>query len=134
MATHYHADWVVPYWASELDKLVAVGAHIFYRWKGYWGQRRAFNQSYSGELSETATSPDLSPLLDTASPDQRLVVLSAEHGAFSLPSPRLREPAAPALPRIDEGGRLVADETRPELLADEAGSSLQIDRGVPAEH
>lgn len=41
MATHYHADWVVPYWAETLVKLRPVGAHIFYRWGGAWGL--AFN-------------------------------------------------------------------------------------------
>ena len=30
-ATHYHADYVVPYWASTLSKNAVVGAHIFYR-------------------------------------------------------------------------------------------------------
>ena len=30
-ATHYHADWIVPYWMSALDKLAQVHSHIFYR-------------------------------------------------------------------------------------------------------
>jgi spore germination cell wall hydrolase CwlJ-like protein len=30
-ATHYHADWIVPYWIGSLDKLAKVGSHIFYR-------------------------------------------------------------------------------------------------------
>lgn len=29
-ATHYHADYVVPYWASSLSKVGQIGAHIFY--------------------------------------------------------------------------------------------------------
>ena len=37
-ATHYHADYVVPYWASTLAKNAVVGAHIFYRWAGGWGR------------------------------------------------------------------------------------------------
>ena len=41
-ATHYHADYVVPTWASSLAKNAIVGAHIFYRWAGAWGQPRAF--------------------------------------------------------------------------------------------
>ena len=47
-ATHYHADYVVPYWASSLAKNMVVGAHIFYRWAGGWGRAPAFTQSYSG--------------------------------------------------------------------------------------
>ncbi len=41
-ATHYHANYVVPYWASSLDKIAQVDLHIFYRWQGYWGQPAAF--------------------------------------------------------------------------------------------
>jgi hypothetical protein len=47
-ATHYHANWVVPYWAKTLDKTIAIGAHIFYRWKGQWGTPSAFRQRYTG--------------------------------------------------------------------------------------
>jgi spore germination cell wall hydrolase CwlJ-like protein len=39
-ATHYHADYVVPYWASSLVKVTTIGAHIFYRWTGALGARR----------------------------------------------------------------------------------------------
>ena len=45
-ATHYHADYVVPYWASTLTKNAVVGAHIFYRWAGGWGRPTAFSQGY----------------------------------------------------------------------------------------
>ncbi|MBV9528358.1 MAG: cell wall hydrolase [Sphingomonas sp.] len=47
-ATHYHADYVVPYWASTLTKNAVVGAHIFYHWTGAWGRPAAFSESYSG--------------------------------------------------------------------------------------
>lgn len=47
-ATHYHADYVVPYWAASLTKLAVLGSHIFYRWNGTWGQRQAFRQAYRG--------------------------------------------------------------------------------------
>jgi hypothetical protein len=41
-ATHYHTNWVVPYWSSSLVKLANVGTHIFYRWEGGWGRAPAF--------------------------------------------------------------------------------------------
>jgi spore germination cell wall hydrolase CwlJ-like protein len=47
-ATHYHANYVVPYWASTLAKNAVVGAHIFYRWAGGWGRPTAFAKGYSG--------------------------------------------------------------------------------------
>ena len=31
-ATHYHATYVSPRWANELDQVGRIGAHVFYRW------------------------------------------------------------------------------------------------------
>ncbi len=45
-ATHYHADYVVPYWAPTLTKNAVIGAHIFYRWAGGWGRPASFTQGY----------------------------------------------------------------------------------------
>ena len=42
-ATHYHADYVVPYWHNALDKLAEVRGQIFYRWQGWWGSPKAFS-------------------------------------------------------------------------------------------
>ena len=47
-ATHYHADYVAPYWAPTLVKLTKVGAHIFYRWTGPMGEPPAFTSRYAG--------------------------------------------------------------------------------------
>jgi Cell Wall Hydrolase len=33
-ATHYHANYVSPYWAPSLVKIATIGAHIFYRMPG----------------------------------------------------------------------------------------------------
>lgn len=54
-ATHYHANYVVPYWASSLSKNAVVGAHIFYRWAGGWGRPTAFNQAYSQREANVAS-------------------------------------------------------------------------------
>jgi spore germination cell wall hydrolase CwlJ-like protein len=53
-ATHYHADYVVPYWASSMAKNAIVGAHIFYRWAGGWGQPAVFNKVYAGREPDAA--------------------------------------------------------------------------------
>jgi spore germination cell wall hydrolase CwlJ-like protein len=47
-STHYHTVAVLPYWASSLAKSAVIGAHIFYRWNGVWGQPAAFRQRYAG--------------------------------------------------------------------------------------
>ncbi|HZF44107.1 MAG TPA: cell wall hydrolase [Sphingomonadaceae bacterium] len=63
-ATHYHTDWVVPYWASSLAKNAKIGTHIFYRWEGGWGRPRAFTGRYAS----------VEPLVP------QLAVLSGAHG------------------------------------------------------
>lgn len=32
-STHYHADYVNPFWASSLQMVGRIGSHIFYRWE-----------------------------------------------------------------------------------------------------
>jgi hypothetical protein len=51
-ATHYHADYVAPYWAPTLVKMTKVGQHIFYRWTGPWGEPAAFTGRYAGREAE----------------------------------------------------------------------------------
>ena len=48
-ATHYHTDWVVPYWQSSLDKITAVHTHLFFRWTGWWGTPAAFQHGISSD-------------------------------------------------------------------------------------
>ena len=59
-ATHFHADYVYPWWSDQLDKVAQVGPHIFFRWRGFWGSRSALSARYAGgepdplRLRETA--------------------------------------------------------------------------------
>lgn len=41
-ATHYHANYVFPYWAPTLTKVATIGAHIFYRWDTGGGLRARY--------------------------------------------------------------------------------------------
>ncbi|WP_150291680.1 cell wall hydrolase [Sphingobium estronivorans] len=76
-ATHYHTDWVVPYWSGSLDKITSVGTHLFFRWRGWWGTPPAFRR----------TSENGEPLI------ARIARLSAAHqggpGAVIVPSAAL---------------------------------------------
>ena len=54
VATHYHADYVSPYWAPTLVKLKQFGQHIFYRWTGPAGTLKAFSGRYSGNETVSA--------------------------------------------------------------------------------
>jgi hypothetical protein len=47
-ATHYHTQWVVPWWRTTVSKVAQIGAHIFYRWPGSLGLPAAFNGRYAG--------------------------------------------------------------------------------------
>lgn len=47
-ATHYHTDWVFPYWSPKLVKLAQVETHLFFRWPGYWGAPGAMRIAYRG--------------------------------------------------------------------------------------
>ncbi|MCD2316096.1 cell wall hydrolase [Sphingomonas sp. IC-11] len=58
-ATHYHTDWVVPYWSSSLDKIAEVNTHLFFRWTGWWGTGPAFNR---GQQPGEATIPQLAAI------------------------------------------------------------------------
>ncbi|USU13571.1 cell wall hydrolase [Sphingomonadaceae bacterium OTU29THOMA1] len=48
LATHYHTYAVTPVWNRSLVMTDVVGAHLFHRWKGFWGTRTAFRQVYRG--------------------------------------------------------------------------------------
>ncbi|MDQ0466093.1 spore germination cell wall hydrolase CwlJ-like protein [Caulobacter ginsengisoli] len=54
-ATHYHADYVAPYWAPTLYKIVQIGRHIFYRWTGPAGMPAAFTGRYAGGEANLST-------------------------------------------------------------------------------
>ncbi len=54
-ATHYHANYVTPWWASSLSLVTQVGAHIFYRWRGAMENALAFRQQYAGVEPEVGT-------------------------------------------------------------------------------
>ena len=74
-ATHYHADYVHPWWAPTLNKLTQIGAHIFYRWKGVYGEPAAFRQSYAGR----------EPLIDEARFSRpRIQIASAAEAELAL--------------------------------------------------
>ncbi|MFY9351389.1 cell wall hydrolase [Sphingobium sp.] len=88
-ATHYHTDWVVPYWSGSLDKIVAVGTHLFFRWRGWWGTPQAFRLSRSGgeplipkiaglSLAHGDASPGAPPLPAATPPVEGLAALAAK--------------------------------------------------------
>ncbi|MFA5968089.1 MAG: cell wall hydrolase [Sphingomonas sp.] len=117
-STHYHTDWVVPYWSASLDKVNSVGTHLFFRWSGWWGTPGAFQRSVSGQEPVIAALAAYSPahrpdtaLSDLMSPEQRLAAINA--ATIALPPPVAGAPDSflvsvdPNLPPEDLAGLAV---------------------------
>jgi spore germination cell wall hydrolase CwlJ-like protein len=55
-ATHYHTDYVHPYWAPTLIEVAQIGQHVFYKWPGRAGEPEALDEPYDGgEAGEWAS-------------------------------------------------------------------------------
>jgi hypothetical protein len=46
-ATYYHTTAINPWWAAKVTRIATIGAHIFYRLPGSWGDLGAFSQRYA---------------------------------------------------------------------------------------
>lgn len=73
LATHYHTDWVYPYWSPQLRKLARVATHLFFGWPGSWGGPYAFGRKYRG--GETTLVAVANPM---TTPSEALTPASAE--------------------------------------------------------
>lgn len=78
-STHYHTNWVVPYWSGSLDKVAQVGTHLFFRWQGWWGTPGAFRGGHGGSEPAIAKLAGLSPAHAGAADAQ----LTADQAALS---------------------------------------------------
>lgn len=124
-ATHYHANWVIPYWRTTLVKLSTVGTHIFYRWQGSLGSRAAFLRGYPGG---EAAYPQLAvaigatlTAIDSAMPTMTLPTTTA-----AVPEPDKLPPRQALSADATPGGRLAADDARGTLI--DAGRKLDLIR------
>lgn len=72
MATHYHTDWVAPYWAERLVKMKQIGTHIFYRWTGGWGLPGAFTGRHLGVEPVIEKLAALASYVETPAPELNL--------------------------------------------------------------
>jgi hypothetical protein len=125
MATHYHANWVVPYWAPRLDKIAAVGAHIFYRWPGLWGRRQAFTQRYAGESDATLIDVELAGTALDPNGDAS-IELDPERAAAAAIRSGFPDPIA-LLDEDQKRRELVHDQAPGGLIADESPFRLSRD-------
>src|SRR3954452_25231372 len=117
-ATHYHADYVVPYWADSLLKQVQIGHHIFYRLRGTLGSSAAFSQRYPGMEPNLPPPPSTVEVANEAA-DQAEQLLDSDVSS--------RTPVA-----ADAAGFAAAAEPKQLLLADASKGQLLIDQGGAA--
>ena len=92
-ATHYHTDWVFPWWSPKLDKIAQVQTHLFFRWRGFWGTLAALNQRYGGGepdpigLRREATSVDREGLELVAVETDVVTTLTGDRPDDGSPAP-----------------------------------------------
>lgn len=120
-STHYHADYVVPYWASSLDKVAVIGRHIFYRLRGGSGSSRAFGQGYAGREPEPVVAATSTEVIE-ASLD---TLENATAASEPIEEPKVEEDRIEALapsqkPATADSARLEADLARGQLILGEA--------------
>lgn len=72
-ATHFHANYVYPWWSDKLDKVAQVGPHIFFRWRGFWGTRNALSARYGGGEPDPLRLQETALTVATANPLPTLV-------------------------------------------------------------
>jgi spore germination cell wall hydrolase CwlJ-like protein len=159
-ATHYHADYVVPYWAASLDKVQTIGRHIFYLMRGALGRSSAFTARYlpaleqsplsalaiaaQGEVPGVGAALDAGALAAPAAPANPLTadlsmgkLVAPEGSVLMAPGGAVVSGVAPASKptlRADGAGRISGGRAEGALLADERKGVLRTDRSAaPAE-
>ncbi|WP_156348643.1 cell wall hydrolase [Sphingomonas sp. Leaf23] len=94
-ATHYHTDWVVPYWQSSLSKIARVDTHLFFRWAGWWGTPGAFRQRAAGEeprILQLAPYAPAHKLPEVLAIEQEAGLLTGRFAAGAGPHPSSDDP------------------------------------------
>ncbi|MDQ3471689.1 MAG: cell wall hydrolase [Pseudomonadota bacterium] len=139
-ATHYHANYVLPYWAPTLAKNALIGAHLFYRWSGGWGRPGGFTQRYARQEPDSMALRATSLAAFASRPETRATatgekveeipgaeVAKAEPGRvavrFNLSQFNLAREAAEKAPRQPYVEKVAASDNLRWSLSDEAKSS-----------
>jgi spore germination cell wall hydrolase CwlJ-like protein len=120
-ATHYHTDWVVPYWSARLEKITEVHTHLFFRWSGWWGTPPAFRGGYAGFEPNIPQMSRLSPV-HHGDPNAPLVA-GVPTDAVAVDPASIPESAVPPATPADANSFLV---TLPKGMSADSFASLAI--------
>jgi hypothetical protein len=101
-ATHYHTDWVHPYWSRSLDKVAVVSTHLFFQHSAH--RPGNFSARYAGTEPRIARLAALSLVHENTAAPAGPVPLPESATAFI---PRRELAALPSLvPALASGERL----------------------------
>jgi hypothetical protein len=118
LATHYHTTAIHPWWADAMTKAVTIGAHIFYRWHGEWGDPKSFQRPYVG--AEAFARAAAEPLANPAE--------APAETAFGVAVHRAAAPAV-TLAEVDDGAPVRVHRTgAPASIASDAPEGVRIHR------
>ncbi len=144
LATHYHTTAIRPWWAPSLTRAITIGAHIFYRWPGRWGDPTAFRQpvfesSSNGPVAvasaQSAIDAGPRPALETVNG-----VTIHRAGPRETPAPvqtASADQSAPAqgarMRRVEQGVRVHSGmPSAPVEQADASGGGVTVHRETAA--
>ena len=113
-ATHYHADYVLPYWADSLDKSIQVGRHIFYRLKNGLGASGTFRQRYAGAEPMPPTPSSVEVSLEAVEEPMTNLISAGETDPL----------------QVSVGELVTNSQPAPKLVADASAGGLLIDGGT----
>ena len=123
-ATHYHADYVVPVWATQMLKLVKIGRHIFYRWQGARlpvPLAAPLPDNPADALIEAAVAPEPVPAPSLAAPAGAPAPAGGQAAPLTPPNPSAAAspPAivAPAAPPTFSPPPTPAEPARPQAAS-----------------
>jgi len=128
LATHYHTASVYPWWSPRLEKIARVGAHLFFRWPGYWGSASASLRRGGGAEPPAALFGQFAPVAEngvdlgqrqgsTSPAEESATVQSAMLPTGTSPGARaaITDPVAavPLARRLPQGPPIGADQGMP---------------------
>ena len=123
LATHYHTTAIRAWWAPSLTRAITIGAHIFYRWPGRWGDPTAFTRPVTAGGSFDPAPPPV--VIAAANPARETVMgVTIHRGGGSV-----RRPTAVPVARAPSRTRQAAHGVRIHSGAPSAPREEQVASG-----
>lgn len=129
-ATHYHAGYMLPWWAPSLARIGQVGGHVFYRWRGALERALAFRQDYAGWEPTIGGAGRPAEAGEFADGAVQVHYGNAAAGFVTVHRDALPGQAAPARMTLTSGVRIHRDRGGPAQVEEEEGPVVLSDEPV----